>query len=162
MQRADSFAKTLMLGKIEGRRKRGWQRIRWLDGSPTQWTWVWVNSESWWWTGTPSVLWFMESQRVRQNWVTELNWTEELEIKPLWKLLRETQASRPGKTNNKPATHQRQNISLGSKRKSPVSVEMVIEGGTFSKWKIRPFRALSQGLWPSWIIDIWYHQVKLT
>ena len=32
MQRADSFEKTLMLGKIEGRRRRGWQRIRWLDG----------------------------------------------------------------------------------------------------------------------------------
>ena len=32
MQRADSFAKTLMLGKIEGRRRRGWQRMRWLDG----------------------------------------------------------------------------------------------------------------------------------
>ena len=32
MQRADSLEKTLMLGKIEGRRRRGWQRIRWLDG----------------------------------------------------------------------------------------------------------------------------------
>ena len=32
MQRADSFEKTLMLGKIEGRRRRGWQRMRWLDG----------------------------------------------------------------------------------------------------------------------------------
>ena len=32
MQRTDSFEKTLMLGKIEGRRRRGWQRIRWLDG----------------------------------------------------------------------------------------------------------------------------------
>ena len=48
MWKADSFEKTLMLGKIEGGRRRGWQRIRWLDGSPTQWTWVWVNSESWW------------------------------------------------------------------------------------------------------------------
>ena len=48
MWKADSFEKTLLLGKIEGGRRRGWQRIRWLDGSPTQWTWVWVNSESWW------------------------------------------------------------------------------------------------------------------
>ena len=32
MQRADSLEKTLMLGKIEGRRRRGWQRMRWLDG----------------------------------------------------------------------------------------------------------------------------------
>ena len=42
--------------------------------SPTQWTWVSVNSESWWWTGRPSVLWFMGSQRVGHDWVTELNW----------------------------------------------------------------------------------------
>jgi len=38
MQRADSLEKTLMLGKIEGRRRRGQQRMRWLDGIPTQWT----------------------------------------------------------------------------------------------------------------------------
>ena len=44
--------------------------------SPTQWTWVWVNSRSWWWTGRPGVLWFMGSQRVGHDWVTELNWTE--------------------------------------------------------------------------------------
>ena len=40
MQRADTFEKTLMLGTIEGRRRRGWQRMSWLDASPTQWTWV--------------------------------------------------------------------------------------------------------------------------
>ena len=42
----------------------------------TQWTWVWVNSRSWWWTGRPVVLWFMRSQRVGHDWATELNWTE--------------------------------------------------------------------------------------
>ena len=48
MQRADLFEKTLMLGKIEGRRRRGRQRMRWLDGiTDTQWTWVWVDSGSW-------------------------------------------------------------------------------------------------------------------
>ena len=41
--------------------------------SPTQWTWVWVNSGSWWWTGRPGMLQSMGSQRVRHNWVTELN-----------------------------------------------------------------------------------------
>ena len=49
---------------------RGW------DGSMaslTRWTWVWVNSRSWWWTGRPGVLQFMGSQRVRHDWVTELN-----------------------------------------------------------------------------------------
>ena len=45
--------------------------------SPTQWTWVWVNSGSWWWTEMPGMLWFMGSQRVGHNWtteLTELNW----------------------------------------------------------------------------------------
>ena len=47
MQRADSLEKTLMLGKIECRKRRGRQRMRWLEASPTQWTWVWVDSSSW-------------------------------------------------------------------------------------------------------------------
>ena len=51
----------------------GWDG--WM-ASPTQWTWVWVNSGSWQWTGRPSVLQSMGSQRVRHDWVTELNWTE--------------------------------------------------------------------------------------
>ena len=41
---------------------------------PTRWTWVWVNSRSWWWTGRPGVLHFMGSQRVGHDWATELNW----------------------------------------------------------------------------------------
>ena len=44
--------------------------------SPTQWTWVLVGTGSWWWTGRPGMLQFMESQRVRHNWTIELNWTE--------------------------------------------------------------------------------------
>jgi len=44
--------------------------------SPTQWTWVLVNSRSWWWTGRPGVLQFMGSQRVGHNWETALNWTD--------------------------------------------------------------------------------------
>ena len=75
MQRADSFEKTPMLGKIEGRRRRGQQRMRWLDGIINS-TWVWVDSRSWWWTGRPGVLRFMGSQRVRHNWA--LNWTGNL------------------------------------------------------------------------------------
>ena len=43
--------------------------------SPTQWTWVWVNSRRWWWTGRPGVLWFMGSQRAGHDWATELKWT---------------------------------------------------------------------------------------
>ena len=64
-----------MLGKIEGRSRRGWQRMRWLDGSPTKLTWVWVDSGSWWWTGRPGMLWFMGSQsQTRLSDWTELNW----------------------------------------------------------------------------------------
>ena len=65
--------------------KRLWERLKvggegdnWgWDGwmaSLTQWTGVWVNSGSWWWTGRPGMLQSMRSQRVRQDWVTELNW----------------------------------------------------------------------------------------
>ena len=54
---------------------RGWDG--WM-ASLTQWTWVWVNSRSWWWTGRPSMLRSMELQRVGQDWATELNWTEGL------------------------------------------------------------------------------------
>ena len=70
----DSLEKTLMLGGIGGRRKRGRQRMRWLDGILTRWTWVWVNSGSWWWTGRPGVLRFMRSQRVGHDWATDLIW----------------------------------------------------------------------------------------
>ena len=52
---------------------RGWDG--WM-ASLTRWTWVWVNSGSWWWTGRPGVLRFMGSQRVGHDWVTEQNWTK--------------------------------------------------------------------------------------
>ena len=71
MRRANSFEKTLMLGKIEGKRRRVWQKMRWLDGI-TDLMWVWVDSDSWWWTGRPGMLRFMGLQRIRHNWVTEL------------------------------------------------------------------------------------------
>ena len=86
MWRADSFEKTLMLGKIEGRRRRGQQRMRWLraggeghdrgwdDGrtSLTQWTWVWASSGSWWWTGRPGMLQSIWSQ----SWPRLSDWTK--------------------------------------------------------------------------------------
>ena len=52
---------------------RGWDG--WM-ALPTRWTWVWVTSGSWWWTGRPGVLQSMGSQRVGHDWVTELNWTD--------------------------------------------------------------------------------------
>ena len=76
MQRTDSLEKTLILKKIEGRRRRGRQRVRWMDSITTQWTWVWASSGSWWWTGRPDELQSMGLQRVGHDWVAELNWTE--------------------------------------------------------------------------------------
>ena len=73
MRRTDSLEKTLMLGKIEGRSRRddrGWDGLMALL---TWWTWVWVSSGSWWWTGKPGVLQSTESQRVGQDWAAELN-----------------------------------------------------------------------------------------
>ena len=72
MRRADSFEKTLVLGKIECRRRRGRQRMRWM-ALPTQWTWIWMDPGSWWWTGRPGVLRFMGLQRVGHDWASELN-----------------------------------------------------------------------------------------
>ena len=61
-------------------RARGKGDDRGLDSwmtSPTRWTWVWVNSRSWWWTGKPGVMQSMGLQRVGHDWATELNWTDE-------------------------------------------------------------------------------------
>ena len=76
MWRTDSLEKTLLLGRIEGRRRRGWQKMRWFMASPTWWTWVWVSSGSWWWIGKPGMLQSMgsQSQTRLSNW-TELNWS---------------------------------------------------------------------------------------
>ena len=76
IQRADSLEKTLMLRGIGGRRRRGNRGWHSWMASPTRWTWVWVNSRSWWWTGRSGVLWFMGQQRVGHDWATELtDWT---------------------------------------------------------------------------------------
>ena len=72
MRRADSFEKTLMLGNIDAGREgdnRGWDG---WTASLTRWTWVWVSSRSWWWTGKSGVLQSMGLQS--QTWLS--NWTE--------------------------------------------------------------------------------------
>ena len=73
MQRVNSLEKTLMLGMIERRRRRGQERMRWLDGITYSMDmrlnklWELV-------TGKSGVLQSMRSQRVGHNWATELNW----------------------------------------------------------------------------------------
>ena len=78
MGRTDSFEKTPTLGKIRAGGEgdnRGWDG--WM-ASPTQWTWVWVDSRSWWWTVSPGVLWFMG---CKESDMTErLNWAESVEM----------------------------------------------------------------------------------
>ena len=66
-------------GEGDGRGWEGWK------ASPTQWTWVCVNSGNWWWTGRSGVLQSMRLQRIRHTWETEINWTPNT---PLCLLLR--------------------------------------------------------------------------
>ena len=73
MRRTDSFEETLMLGTIEGRRRRGCQRMRWLDGTTDLMAMSLTSSKSWWWTGKPGMLQSMGSERVGHYWVTKLN-----------------------------------------------------------------------------------------
>ena len=71
MWRVDSLEKT------DTGRGWGWEEKGTTENemaSPTQWTGVWLNSRSWWWTGRPGVLRFMGSQRSQHGWATELNW----------------------------------------------------------------------------------------
>ena len=84
MWRTNSLEKTLMLGKIESGGEgdnRGWDG--WM-ASLTQWICIWVGSRSLWLTQKPGVLQSIGSQRVRHNWVTELNWTEVLGLNITW------------------------------------------------------------------------------
>ena len=74
MRRANSFEKTQCGERLKAGGEgddSGWDY--WM-ASLTQWTWVWVNSGSWWWTGKPGMLQSMGLQRVRHDWETELNW----------------------------------------------------------------------------------------
>jgi len=80
MWRVDSLEKTLTqeaLGAGGEWDDRGWDG--WMT-SLTRWTWVWVNSGSWWWTGRPGMLRFMESWTVGHDWPSELNWTDTLKL----------------------------------------------------------------------------------
>ena len=73
MQRSGLLENTLMLGLIEGRRRRGWHRMRWLDVIIYSVDMNLSNFRSWWRTGKPCVLQSMVSQRVWHDWATELN-----------------------------------------------------------------------------------------
>ena len=84
MWRTDSLEKTLILGKIKGRRRRAWQRLRWLMASRTQWTWVWASSRGWWRTGKPGMLQSLRSQTVGHDWAAEQHKRKSSYCKALW------------------------------------------------------------------------------
>ena len=94
-------ARNWLIGKDPNTGKDWRQEDGWM-ASPTQWTWVWVNSGSWWWTGRPGVMQSMGPQSIRHNWVTELNWTDAL-----------LQASLVAQlVKNSPAVQETQNLPL--------------------------------------------------
>ena len=82
MQRANSLEKTLMLRKTEGKRRRGWQRMKWLDSTLTQWIWIWANSGRQQKTKEPGVPQSMGFPRVGHDLETE----QQLEKGKGWEL----------------------------------------------------------------------------
>jgi len=74
MRRTDSFEKTMMLGKLEGRRRRGWYGWDGWMASLTRWTWVWASSGSWWWMDREA--WHAAVNGVAKSQIQLSDWTQ--------------------------------------------------------------------------------------
>ena len=74
--RTDSLESSWCWERLKAGREGDDRRLDGWMASLTQWSWVWVNSGSWWWSGRPGMLQFIGSQRVGHDWATELHWTE--------------------------------------------------------------------------------------
>ena len=135
--------------------------------SPTQWTCIWVNAGSWWWTGRPGVLPSMGSQRVRHNWVTELNWkrNELSSLENTWRrlkciLLSERSQSEKTSYCMLPTTwYSRKGTAMETRKGSVVST------GWGKKWWIaehRIFRVVSDSIHDNIVVGIYhYNFVKI-
>ena len=138
-------------GKWDNRRWDGWM------ASPTQWTWVWVDSGSWWGTGKPGVLHSTGLQRVRHDWATELNWTR-------WRIdiLREFAAMcrdgfETGLGVSGELMVQTRSVSVGRYcRRRHSRVALPCEGGRISirNWGRGDSEALESVSHPSWCMSV--------
>ena len=132
---------------------RGWDG---WTASLTQWTWVWVNSGSWWWTGRPGVLQSMGSQRIRHNWATELKWRFQY---PLSKTeLKEVMLTplRKAMTNLDSVLKSRDIILPTSRKSNPVTWNPTSihdkNKQTFNRLKKEKFFNLIKGTWKTELI----------
>ena len=160
MQRTDSLEETLMLGKIEGGRRRGRQRMRRLDGitSPTQWMWIWVNSTSWWWTGRLGMLQSMGSQRVGHDWATELNWLMINKGLPWWLSSKEATYN-AGDTGSIPGLGR----SPGEGNGNPLQYSCLANPMYRGVWRAKVYGVIRVGLDlatkpPPWLTETWFPQ----
>ena len=135
MQRTESSEKTLMLGKIEGRRRRGWQRMRWLEGMSLNKLWELVMDRKTWSAAVHGVA---KSWTRLSDW-TELNWTEHSHFQQLWMHRMYHRKAVTARENGKGSAH---HLSIISALPISSPVPSPVRSGTSDKY------ACVTHLWP--------------